>query len=143
MDKDPKLHNIPRHNIFQVPEQYFDKLPTRIMARTAAADDAHPATAWQRPLRLVLAPLLLLLLFVGVYFFNVPTKPEPMPAGFSALAQEEIVNYLTENAAQLETSDLSELTFLSDKKLTAEFLNVSPKAAEKELEYYPISEQDY
>jgi len=144
MRKDFKLSDVPKRNMYQVPEDYFDRLPTRIMARTAAAEVPQPA--WQqsmwRPLRLALAPLVFLLVFVGVYYFNISKSPEQTTADFAALAEVEIVDYLTGNDAQLETADFAELTSLSNQELTADFLNVSQQAAEEELEYHPIDE-DY
>lgn len=145
MKKDFKLSDIPKRNPYQVPENYFDRLPTRIMARTAAAEAPQPA--WQqslwRPLRLALAPLVLLLVFVSVYYLNISESPAPTVADFASLAEVEIVDYLTSNDTQLETADFAELNSLPSQELTADFLNVSQKAAEEELEYHPIDDEDF
>ncbi|MBF9252644.1 hypothetical protein I2I11_05015 [Pontibacter sp. 172403-2] len=145
MRKDFKLSDVPKRNMYQVPENYFERLPTRIMARTAAAEAPQPA--WQqslwRPLRLALAPLVLLLVFAGVYYFNISRSPEPATTDFAALAEAEIVDYLTSNDAQLETADFADLTSLSGQELTADFLNVSQRAAEEELEYHPIEDENF
>ncbi|WP_242917095.1 hypothetical protein [Pontibacter liquoris] len=141
-----KLHDIPKRHLHQVPEHYFEQLPTRIMARTAAA--GVPQAAWWqqglwRPLRVAVAPLLLLLVFACVYFLNMPARSAAPPIRFAALAEVEIVDYLTDTNTPLETADLAELTSLSDQDLTADFLNVSSKAAAEELEYHPIEDQDF
>jgi len=145
MNKDFKLSDLPKRNMYQVPEAYFNRLPTRIMARTAAAETLQPA--WQqslwRPLRLTLAPLVLLLVFVGVFYLNISDRPTPAPADFASLAEVEIMDYLTSNDTQLETADFAELNSLADQELTADFLNVSQKAAEDELVYYRINDEDY
>ncbi|WP_439879839.1 hypothetical protein ACSX1A_11735 [Pontibacter sp. MBLB2868] len=144
MKKDFKLEDLPKHNVYQVPENYFDRLPTRVMERTAAA--GKPEQAWLpslwRPLRLAIAPLVLLLVFVGVYFFNIaPTTQEPQYA-LGPLAEQDIVDYLNNNE-DLEVADFAEFSSLSDQELTADFLNISPTSAEKELEYYNIKDLEY
>ncbi|MDX5419960.1 MAG: hypothetical protein LPK09_12150, partial [Hymenobacteraceae bacterium] len=63
MKKDIKLSDIPKHSVYQVPEKYFDRLPMQIMERTAGAGYTQApwyAAAW-KPLRLALAPLVVLL----------------------------------------------------------------------------------
>ncbi|MFD2515041.1 hypothetical protein ACFSRY_14295 [Pontibacter locisalis] len=139
MKKEFKLEDLPKHNIYQVPDDYFDRLPTRVMERTAAAN--KPAHAWLpgvwRPLRLAVAPLILLLVFVGVYFFSTEKIKQPQSYALGSLAEQEIVDYL-HNREDLETSDFTELSTLSDQEFTADFLNVSSTAAEEELEYYHL-----
>ena len=139
MKEDFKLDSLPKHNIYQVPENYFDRLPMRVMERTAGARQQVPA--WQpalwAPLRTVLAPLVLLLVFVGSFVFTLQMQKQDEAYALKPLAEEEILNYLSYNE-DLETADLAELNSFSSNDLTEDFLNISPTVAEEELEYYHI-----
>ena len=145
MKKDIKLSDIPKYNVHQVPEGYFDRLPTRIMEKTAGREQVT-ATKWYvplwRPAQYAVAPLILLLLFVGVYFFNMQQEQEQYRAvTVASLSNEEIMIYLN-TYAQVETADFMEYS-VADQELVVEFLNVSPNTAEEELEYYKINDIDY
>ncbi|MBD1397153.1 hypothetical protein H9Q13_08260 [Pontibacter sp. JH31] len=144
MNKDIKLSDIPRHNVYQVPEKYFDRLPMQIMERTAGA--GYTPAPWYvaalKPLRLALAPLVLLLVVGVVYFTQLKDQPEQQVVNLATVTDTDIVDYLSTYAV-LESTDLAELTSLSDQEMTAEFLNVSSKAAEEELEYYQLNTIDY
>ena len=142
MKKDIRLSDIPKRNVHQVPEDYFDRLPARIMERTASREHIT-ATAWYatlwRPVRYAMAPLILLLLFVGTYYFNM--QQESMaPVTVASLSDEAIVNYLN-TYARVETLDLEE-HLAADQELASDFLNVSATAAEEELEYYKLNDLD-
>ncbi len=139
MKEDFKLEDIPKHNIYQVPEHYFERLPMRVMERTAGAKNSEPT--WQRSLWLLLrpaiAPLVLLLVFAGVYFVSIQQLAQNEPYAVGPLAKNEILNYL--NAQDdLEISDFSELNSISKQELTVDFVNISATAAEEELEYYHL-----
>ncbi|WP_237144770.1 hypothetical protein [Pontibacter pamirensis] len=143
MMKDMKLSDIPKRNVHQVPEKYFDRLPMQIMERTAAREQVTAArsTPWWQPVRYAIAPLILLLLFVGVYFFSMQQEQQVLPVNIASLTNDEIMNYLN-TYAQVETADFEEYS-VADQELTAEFLNVSATTAEEELEYYRINDIDY
>ncbi|WP_246000525.1 hypothetical protein [Pontibacter diazotrophicus] len=140
-----KLNDIPKRNVHQVPEGYFDRLPMQIMERTARREQVT-ATAWYaslwRPVRHAMAPLILLLMFVGIYFFNIQqNQQQEMVTTVASLSDEEIMVYL-DTYAQVETADFEEHS-LADQDLAVEFLNVSSTTAEEELEYYKINDLDY
>jgi len=144
MKKDFRLSDIPKHNVHRVPDGYFDRLPMQIMERTAQR--GHIATApwlaklWQ-PLRYAVAPLLLLLLFVGAYLFSMQQAPQQQILTVATLSDEEIMNYLS-TYAQMETADLEEY-LATDQSLPSDFLNVSAMTAEEELQYYQLDDLDY
>ncbi|WP_276496782.1 hypothetical protein [Pontibacter litorisediminis] len=145
MKKEFKLSDIPKRNPYQAPDGYFDRLPMRVMERTAAQEQAAwlPLPKLWQPLRLALAPLVLLLLvFVGVYYNSVPDAQESQIMNLTAVSDAEIVNYLS-TYATIETTDFAELNTLREQELPAEVLNVSPTAAEAELEYYNLNDIDY
>ncbi|GAB3830808.1 hypothetical protein [Pontibacter rugosus] len=137
-----KLNDIPKRQPYQVPEGYFDRLPMRIMEHTAAPEAVAPAP-WHeqlwRPVRLAVAPLLLLLVFVGVYFFNVQ-QPQA-PASIASLSNAEIIHYL-DSYTHVDAADFEQYG-IADRELAVEFLNVSSKTAEEELEYYQLNNLDY
>jgi hypothetical protein len=139
-----KLADIPKHNIYQVPDKYFDRLPTRVMERTAATDNAKHIQLPQvwRLFRLAVAPVVLVAVFVGVYYFNINKPAQKQTYALGPLAEQEILHYLN-NHEDLEPADFAELSILSDQEVTAEFLNISSSAAEKELEYYHIKDLEY
>ncbi|WP_242927321.1 hypothetical protein [Pontibacter vulgaris] len=143
MNKDFKLSDIPKHNIYQVPEGYFDRLPMRVMERTTATGNQHHSpvytSLWQA-LRVAVAPFILLLVFVGAYFLSTPTQ-KAGNASIANLPDQEIVDYLT-TYAQVEATDLAELS-VADKDITSDFLNISPNVAESELEYYQLNEEPF
>ena len=49
------LEELKRENVYNVPEDYFDKLPNRIMQRVTASPKASESLGWfPKPLRLAL-----------------------------------------------------------------------------------------
>ena len=140
MKKDIKLEDFPKHNIYQVPENYFDRLPMRVMERTTGAKENLPT--WQQSvwllLRPAIAPLVLLMVFAGVYFYSMQhSEQSSTNFALGPLAEQEILDYL--NAQDdLETTDFSELKSISKQEFTVDFVNISSSVAEEELEYYHI-----
>lgn len=147
MKRHLKLDEIPKRQLHQVPDGYFDRLPMRIMERTASrqpkAAPGTPAWLWQqwRPLQLALAPVLLLVLFIGVYFLGMQQAPQQETVPVALLSKDEMVEYL-DLYANLEFSDLEE-HLEADQLLAADFLNISPTTAEEELYYYQLDDIDY
>jgi hypothetical protein len=144
MKKEIRLNEIPKRNVHQVPEGYFDRLPMRIMERTAAREQVTAAswlTQLWRPARFALAPLILLFLFIGAYFFTLRQEPASAGVSVASLTEEEIMDYLS-SYAQVESADLEEYS-IADQELVAVFLNVNATAAEEELEYYELDNIDY
>ncbi|NDK56274.1 hypothetical protein [Pontibacter fetidus] len=141
--KNITLNDLPKHNVYQVPEDYFDRLPMRIMERTATEPQQQwlPVKLWQQ-LQIAIAPFVLLLLFVGVFYVSLKSQPEQQAINLAAVNDSEIVDYLSAYAT-LESADLAELNAIQQQELPSEFLNVSSKAAEEELEYYHLRDTDY
>lgn len=144
MKDDFKLSDLPKRNIYEVPDKYFDRLPAQIMERTAGAGYSPApwyAAAW-KPLRLALAPLMLVLVLGVLYFANLDNKADQQKVNLAGIQDEDILNYLSTYAV-LESSDFAELRTVSEREMTSEFLNVSSKAAEEELEYYQLDTIEY
>ncbi|MCC9134929.1 hypothetical protein ACFSKU_19480 [Pontibacter silvestris] len=144
MKEDFKLNDIPKRNVYKVPENYFDRLPMRVMEQTAAQEEATVSinsAKWWRLGRIAIAPLMLLLLFVCVYFYNNNREAEQKDTfAIQQIPAQDIVEYL-DTYATLEAADFENLS-VSHKGLAAEFLNVSPTSAEEELEYYTLDESN-
>lgn len=143
MKKDMKISDIPKRNVHQVPDGYFDRLPMQVMERTAAREQVT-AAGWFAPFwqtaRYAVAPLILLFLLFGVYFLNV--QPEQQSTvNVASLSDEEIMVYL-DTYAQVDAIDFEEHS-IADQELAVEFLNVSSTTAEEELEYYKLHDIDY
>ncbi|WP_299701858.1 hypothetical protein [uncultured Pontibacter sp.] len=144
MKNDFKLSDLPKRNIYEVPDKYFDRLPAQIMERTAGAGYSPApwsAAAW-KPLRMALAPLVLLLVVGVVYFTQLRDQSKEQAIHLATVADDDIMDYLSTYAV-LETGDFAELSVTSEQEMTADFLNVSATAAEEELEYYQIETTDF
>src|SRR5688572_715151 len=120
----------PKKQPFPVPNDYFDKLPNRIMQRVTS--EQKSAWNWlptlQAPLRMALASLLLLVTFIGVFYLSTNTTTETNKNQLAMISEQEIMNYLL-TSDHLETSDLAELT-TTNQDLTHYFI----PASETEIE---------
>ena len=107
-----KLEQIPKKQIFQVPLDYFDKLPLKIQSRidTTKTGTKLPAV------RYALQYGLPLILIAAILFFYM----RPSPDASSILAQvetEALVDYLEHSG--LTTDDLIENVYLDGAELDA------------------------
>lgn len=114
-----------RERVYNVPDDYFDRLPNRIMQRvTDNAPAPAGAMGWlPAPWRLALAGTGFATIFAGVFMLNLK---EPQPDFYGQLAQvneTEVVNYLLASE-QLERADLVLLN-ATDRDLTHEFLSAN------------------
>ncbi|PZR38680.1 MAG: hypothetical protein DI538_09025 [Azospira oryzae] len=65
-----KLEDLPRKNIYQVPDGYFDKLPGVIQSRVARKENHHEVS-WGLVFRYAFPVLLLAV--AGIFWFNATT----------------------------------------------------------------------
>jgi hypothetical protein len=104
-----KLEDIPKQNIFEVPEGYFDKLPSVIQARIAKPEPAF----WQLPVfkyALSIASLFL----VGIIWWNSQT-----------------VSSLEDQLNQIQTEQL--LAYLENSEIPVEYLMDEETLSETDL----------
>jgi hypothetical protein len=102
-----KLEDIPKKEVFDVPEGYFEKLPGMIQSRVSNPG-AFSRPAWVYGLRYALPAVILLA--VTIFWFNRPTG-DGSPEGLLASVQtEELVAYL--NDTDLTTDELLEQVHL-------------------------------
>jgi hypothetical protein len=98
------LENIPKKEVFSVPEGYFDTLPGKIQARISAEKpDRQPAFVFRYKLQYVLP--VIALLAIGLYWFA-PADRADAESIIASVQTEELVAYL--NDSELSTEDLLE-----------------------------------
>ena len=94
-----KLEQIPKKQVFKIPEDYFDKLPLKIQLRI----DGMKAETQRHPIRYALQYGLPLIFIAAILFFY--THPEPDVASILATVEtEDLINYL--QYSELTTEDL-------------------------------------
>lgn len=110
-----KLEYIPKKQVFNVPENYFDKLPAQIQSRISTGKtDQEIKPVYRYALRYALP--LLLVFVIGIFFY----KNSPGPDAESILTSvqtSDLVNYL--NESELSTEDLLENVDFSRAELEA------------------------
>jgi hypothetical protein len=140
-----KLDDLPKKNIYQVPERYFDQLPGIVMARVRKKESANNPVAlfsfWRQPfLRGALAGLALILSFIFIFTFNSnPLQPSSASKGLlSNVTENEVLDFLM-TSNQLETQDLAGLP-LADQDLSHEFIQVSQEELLQAVENEDLEE---
>ena len=124
MKEEFDINRLPKQPGYQVPEDYFDKLPLRIMERTAYAKPAtQPQTAWFWQLKTAFAGLGLALVFTASFLITQLTDQTlSTQEAMSQMSQKEIYQYLV-TQEDLETADLAEVTAVNPSQ-SLEFLDV-------------------
>lgn len=99
-----KLDDIPKQNIFEVPDGYFDRLPMKIQSRIEASRPAPAAAKWSLALRYALPALVLI---VGLIFFINPKATRNGTEDLlAAINTEHLIAYLDES--ELTETELME-----------------------------------
>jgi hypothetical protein len=112
-----KLEDIPKKNIFEVPDGYFDQLALKIQARTEVLTPAKTINKWGLALRYALPAVLVL---VALIFIFRPKSIQDTEQLLTSIPTEHLVAYLDE-------SDISEQELLEIIKFDdgdADSLNV-------------------
>lgn len=100
-----KLEEIPKKEIFKVPEGYFEELPAKIQARIESKNPAKE-TSFIFEYRLQYAIPVIALLAVGIYWFSISSQPRDVETLLASVETEDLVAYL--NESDLTTEDLLE-----------------------------------
>lgn len=99
-----KLDDIPKKDIFNVPEGYFDKLPGIIQARVTKAQPAPRFSLAKFSLRYALPAVVVV---AGALFWYIGITPSVDPENILAgIDTEELVAYI--NESDLSTEELME-----------------------------------
>jgi hypothetical protein len=125
-----KLDDLPKKNIYQVPDRYFDQLPAIVMARVREKESAkNPVTGltfWRQPfLQGALAGLALLLSFILIFTFHTNQSQSSGDSNtlLANVTEKEALEFLM-TSGPLETQDLTGLP-LTGVDLSHEFIQVS------------------
>jgi hypothetical protein len=112
-----KLDDIPKENIFEVPDGYFDRLPMKIQARIESAKPAQAVAYWRLALRVAVPALVIV--FAAAYFLNPKTKSDTGEI-LASITSENLVAYLDES----EVTETEILEALALDEIDADSLNL-------------------
>jgi len=139
----------PRPLLSSPPADYFDKLPTRIMARLPQAEERAPTWGWlsllSPALRTGLASVAVLGGFAASFYMSGSAPLVPATANTAALdavPRLELANYLLTSGARVETSDLATLT-AAHPNVAQGFLRVSDEELNDSLDAQPTADSTY
>ncbi len=126
-----KLEDIPKKQIFEVPEGYFEKLPGIIQSRVT---QHHVEKSWWVNYRVSLrfAVPAVILITVGIFWFNRPQSDLSAEGILASIQTEDLVSYLDE--ADLTTDEL-----LDQVELDAEDATI----IEESVYALPLNDSDY
>lgn len=136
-----KLEDIPKKNIFEVPDGYFEKLPGVVQSRVAAQAKGK-ATQWVFALRYAIP--ILIFAGIGIFWFNnIPAyQYNELEAELEALQPDQLSIYL--NDTDLSTEELVETVTWSNDDLQEleenvySTLDVTSQELEEVLKEYDI-----
>ena len=141
----------PRPLLSSPPADYFDKLPTRIMARLPQADERAGSPAWSwlalfsPALRTGLASVAVLGGFAASFYLSGSAPLAPATGGTAALdavPRTELADYLLTSGARVETADLATLT-AAHPNITKGFLHASDAELTDALDAQPSEDATY
>jgi len=89
-----KLDEIPKKNIFEVPDGYFDQLALKIQGRTEVLSPAKSVSQWSYVLRYALP---VILVAVALVFLFRPKTVEDTEQLLASIPSEHLVAYLNES----------------------------------------------
>ncbi|GAA3962711.1 hypothetical protein [Hymenobacter antarcticus] len=141
----------PRPLLSEPPAGYFDKLPTRIMARLPQAEARDTATGWgwlgflSPALRTGLASVAVLGGFAASFYMS--GTPQLVPATASvasldAVPRTELVGYLLTSGTRVENVDLAVLT-AAHPSIAKGFLHASEDEMNDVLDTQPSEDLTY
>lgn len=139
-----KLDELPKKQLYSVPEDYFKELPSIIQARVVKPEQARtPALVWSSALRYALPVIALVMMLV---YFGVRLKNDDIDvqAMIDEIPTEELISYITESEITtdelLSLIDLNELDVDGMVDENIELLN--DNEWDNLLEEYPEFEND-
>ena len=141
MKQNFRLEDLPKHNIYQVPDNYFEKLPGKIMARVIP-ENAPTGTSWLEKFlytyKAAFASLLLLISFVGAFYISEKKQPVTSASFLPLVSTNDVMEYVSNSNVMVEPGDLADLN-LTDTDISHEFYNISSeeileKVDEQQLE---------
>jgi hypothetical protein len=114
------LENLPKENIFKVPEKYFEKLASRIESRTSEETKIVPLVTWLKKKTWISVAACSAIAVLG-YFTLIPEQDSLGKEALAGVQNQEIVNYLIqENLNQTDIAgqfDNTKITKFKDSDL--------------------------
>ena len=133
-----RLEDIPRKNIFEVPDGYFDRLPNAIQERIAEQKVSRWSFVFSNSWKFALPAVAAVVVVFFVWFKNDPSivKPEEMLASISS---EELVAYL--HGSDISLEELLELSGLEEVHPDSLHLHVISNFTESEMEVNELEKE--
>jgi len=110
-----KLEDIPKKHPFNVPEDYFDRLPGMIQARIEKESGVKEEKPYFRYALQYALPVIVLAIVAVIYL--VPQKSQDVDTLLASVSTEELVAYLEQS--ELTTDELLENWELNDESVEA------------------------
>ena len=135
-----KLEDIPKKEIFNTPEGYFDKLPAIIQARVATRHSNTTSTVFIFSLKYVLP--FMILFVIGFLWFSKSNQPTDVDGIIAAVQTEDLVAYLDESditteevieSADFSTTDIHEI---ENEIYKLDSTNGNSKNARNEIDWF-------
>ena len=141
-----KLDELPKKNIYEVPADYFEKLPgvmmTRVQGKHRRSQSAWAFVGQAYWLRNALAGLALVLGIFFIFLFNSnlnTTQPDQNPEVLLAkVSKTEAMDYLLNNE-QIHATDLAYLS-QADEDISYEFIQASEDDIWHEIELTDLND---
>jgi hypothetical protein len=137
------FENLPKENIFKVPENYFENLTSHIESRTSEESKIVPLVTWSKKRTWMSVAACSAIVVLG--YFTIMTKQDSLDKeALAGVQNQEIVNYLIqENLNQTDVAeqfDNTKITKFKDSDLI-DNLKVSDKDILQSLDLENIEEE--
>lgn len=130
-----RLDEIPKTNIFEVPEGYFDRLALEIQAKTETISPSTTQAGWNWALRLRYA-LPVVLLVIGSIIILRPKAVQDTEQLLASIPTEHLIAYLHES--EIAEAELLEAINFDDKDVDSLNVHVHNQYAIDDLEMTEI-----
>jgi hypothetical protein len=113
-----KLEDIPKKQVFNVPDGYFEHLSSTIQARVAERDSRRATAFFTLPVVVRYALPALVLAAIGVFWFQNNPSQKDAESILASVSTEDLVAYLNDseisteelvNAADFDADDLDDI----------------------------------
>lgn len=138
-----KLEDIKKKDVFTVPEDYFDKLPTIIQTRAIESTKKKTVLAPVGIMKLAIPVLLVVLIsgYIGFKYINNPTRVDARIESMIAdISTEELVTYLGES--DLTSDELLDMVSFEGESLE-EFAPQIDEVSDEDLELLLMDDIDF
>ena len=99
------IENLPKENIFKVPENYFNDLPMQIQAQTSGKRKVVPLISWSKQRTWASIAACSIIGILG-YFTLMPQQDSLGNESLAGVQNQEIINYLIQE--NINQSDVAE-----------------------------------